>query len=149
MFLQAEGVSPVDPPPRALFELFFAPAPQSHLPLAFTWFERVRQLLPLGLRLVAPIARSFPLDIPPMRFVARMLLAVRSQLMSLCSPIMISPCGLPCRWALQFATSWHSRRPSARSQSLFLTLCWFCWVSLGLSVFRGFLCPTPRYLTNL
>ena len=35
----------VDPPPRALFESFFAEAPQAQTPLAFNWFERVRTLL--------------------------------------------------------------------------------------------------------
>ena len=45
LFPQAVGVPPVDPPPRAIFESFFAPAPQSSLPLAFNWFERVWQAL--------------------------------------------------------------------------------------------------------
>ena len=45
LFPQAVGVPPVAPLPRALFESFFAPAPQSHSPLAFNWFERVSQAL--------------------------------------------------------------------------------------------------------
>ena len=45
LFPQAVGVPPVDPPPRALFESFFAPAPHSHPTLAFSWFARVQQAL--------------------------------------------------------------------------------------------------------
>ena len=45
LFPLAVGVPPVDPSPRALFESFFTPAPQSQSPLAFTWFKRVRQSL--------------------------------------------------------------------------------------------------------
>ena len=45
LFPQAVGVSPVDPPPRALFESFFAPAPHSHPTFAFSWFARVQQAL--------------------------------------------------------------------------------------------------------
>ena len=41
LFPQAVGVPPVDPPPRALFESFFAPAPDSSLP-TFTDFQLVR-----------------------------------------------------------------------------------------------------------
>ena len=36
---------PVDPPPRALFKSFFAPAPHSQPSLAFNWFARVQQAL--------------------------------------------------------------------------------------------------------
>ena len=45
LFPQAEGVPPVDPPPWAFFESFFAFAPQSHTSFAFNWFERVRTAL--------------------------------------------------------------------------------------------------------
>ena len=45
LFPQAVSVPPVDPPPRALFESFFAPAPHSHPTLAFNWFARVQQAL--------------------------------------------------------------------------------------------------------
>ena len=45
LFPQAVGVPPVDPPPRALFESFFAPAPHSHPSLALNWFARVQQAL--------------------------------------------------------------------------------------------------------
>ena len=42
LFSQAEGVPPSAPPPRALFEPFFAPATPS---LNFNWFDRVRSAL--------------------------------------------------------------------------------------------------------
>ena len=45
LFPQAVGVPPVNPPPRALFESFFAPAPHSQPTLAFNWFARVQQAL--------------------------------------------------------------------------------------------------------
>ena len=45
LFPLAVGVPPMEPPPRALFESFFAPPPQSHTPLAFNWFARVQQAL--------------------------------------------------------------------------------------------------------
>ena len=41
LFLLVSGVPPVDPPPRALFESFFAPVPPASQSLAFNWFERV------------------------------------------------------------------------------------------------------------
>ena len=39
LFPQASGVPPVDPPPRALFESFFAPIPPASQLWAFNWFE--------------------------------------------------------------------------------------------------------------
>ena len=45
LFPQAVGVPPVDPPPRALFESFFAPAPHSQPSLTFNWFARVQLAL--------------------------------------------------------------------------------------------------------
>ena len=45
IFPQVVGVPPVDPPPRALFESFFAPAPRSQPLLAFNCFARVQQAL--------------------------------------------------------------------------------------------------------
>ena len=68
LFPQALGVPPVDPPPCALFESFFAPAPQSSPPLAFHWFERVHTaLVDANSRLAAWLAtgRSDCSFIPP------------------------------------------------------------------------------------
>ena len=45
LFPQAVGLPPVDPPPRALFESFFVPAPHSHPTLACNWFARVQEAL--------------------------------------------------------------------------------------------------------
>ena len=79
-FPQAVGVPLVDPPLRALFESFFAPAPHSQPTLAFSWFAQVQQaIIDADSCLAALTARSFPLVILLMRFVARMPLAVRFQ----------------------------------------------------------------------
>ena len=78
LFPEVVGVPPVDPPPRALFESFFASTPHSQPTLTFNWFARVQQaLIDADSRLAAPTARSFTLVILLMRFVARMPLAVR------------------------------------------------------------------------
>ena len=45
LFPMASGVPPVEPPPRALFESFFAPVPPASQSLAFNWFECVRTAL--------------------------------------------------------------------------------------------------------
>ena len=45
LFPQAAGSSQAPPPPRALFEDFFAPPSSPHLPLYLSWFERVRSAL--------------------------------------------------------------------------------------------------------
>ena len=45
LFPQASGVTPSAPPPRALFESFFADSSPSSPNLHFNWFDRVRQSL--------------------------------------------------------------------------------------------------------
>ena len=45
LFPQASGVPPSAPPPRALFESFFADSTPSSPNLHFNWFDRVRQSL--------------------------------------------------------------------------------------------------------
>ena len=45
IFPQAAGSSQAPPPPRALFEEFFAPLPSPHQPVYLAWFERVRSAL--------------------------------------------------------------------------------------------------------
>ena len=45
IFPQAAGSSQAPPPPRALFEEFFAPLPSPHQPVYLRWFERVRSTL--------------------------------------------------------------------------------------------------------
>ena len=45
LFPQASGVPPTAPPPRALFESFFATASPSLPSLAFNWFDRVHTAL--------------------------------------------------------------------------------------------------------
>ena len=45
LFPQAAGVPPSAPPPRALFESFFAPAAPVTLSLQLNWFDRVRTSL--------------------------------------------------------------------------------------------------------
>ena len=45
LFPHVVGVPPVAPPPRALFELFFASAASANQSLLFNWFDRVRTAL--------------------------------------------------------------------------------------------------------
>ena len=45
LFPQAAGVPPSAPPPRALFESFFAPVAPATPSLNFNWFDRVRTAL--------------------------------------------------------------------------------------------------------
>ena len=45
LFPQTAGPSQAPPPPRALFEEFFATPSSSHQPVFLTWFERVRSTL--------------------------------------------------------------------------------------------------------
>ena len=45
LFPQAAGLSQAPPPPRALFEEFFAAPPSPHQPVFLAWFERVRSTL--------------------------------------------------------------------------------------------------------
>ena len=118
LFPQAVGVPPVELPPRARFESFFAPLPQSLSPLAFNWFERVRQaLMDADSRLAAWVVagrsdRSF-LPARHSTYAVRSPLAVRFLLTTLCSRIMIVPCVLPCRWVLPFGILCPWRHPSA------------------------------------
>ena len=45
LFPQTAGPSQAPPPPRALFEEFFATPSSPHQPVFLTWFERVRSTL--------------------------------------------------------------------------------------------------------
>ena len=156
LFPQAVGVPPVDPPPRALFESFFAPAPHSQPPLAFNWFARVQQaLVDADSRLAAWIAagRSDHTFLPSCHSTyavrGRMPLTMRFRLTSPCSLIMIVPYALPCKWALLFATSCCWSIPSARSQNRCPTRCGCCLVSWGSSAYKASLLPIPHYSINL
>ena len=58
LFPQAVGVPPSAPPPRALFESFFAPAAQATPSVQLNWFDRVRTSLLEADSRVAPLLSS-------------------------------------------------------------------------------------------
>ena len=61
LFPQAAGSSQAPPPPRALFEEFFATPSSPHQPVFLTWFERVRSALAeAGSRIVSLLASGRP-----------------------------------------------------------------------------------------
>ena len=58
LFLQAAGSSQAPPPPRALFEEFFAAPSSPHQPVFLAWFERVRSTLSETDSLIASLLAS-------------------------------------------------------------------------------------------
>ena len=61
LFPQSAGSSQAPPPPRALFEDFFAPPSSPHQPVYLAWFERVRSALSeADSRIAALLASSRP-----------------------------------------------------------------------------------------
>ena len=60
LFPQSAGSSQAPLPPRAFFEVFFAPPSSSHRPFFLSWFERVRSTLSEAAACIVSLLASSP-----------------------------------------------------------------------------------------
>ena len=130
LFPQAAGVPPSAPPPRALFESFFAPAAPATPSLNFNWFDRVRTALVDADSRVAVLLVLAVLNACSYLSIWRLmwlgvtaLLATLSLSMSRCSRTSSGLFARIYRWGLPLVMLWLSRRLAVRNQRLSPILC--------------------------